>query len=114
MLYGEEVKDDIEEDLGKLEEGEQEITEVADEAVRDSDEEEEGEDDMEEALDAEEEDIQNDPVRRQHFKYCEYSALVNGHPEIFLNSEGEQVAKLDFAPGEGKKPKNPLNEKDWD
>merc|ERR1712121_333001 len=33
---------------------------------------EEVEDDIEEDLEAEEEDIQNDPVRRQHFNYSEY------------------------------------------
>ena len=69
---------------------------------------------MEEALEAEEEDIQNDPVRRQHFNYSEYSTLVNGAPEIFLDEDGNQSAKLDFAPGEGKKPKNPSDQKDWD
>ena len=114
LLYGEEVEDDIEEDLEKL--AGMESTEVADEAVKDSDEEDddEGEDDMEEALEAEEEDIQNDPVRRQHFNYSEYSTLVNGAPEIFLDEDGNQTAKLDFAPGEGKKPKNPSDQKDWD
>ena len=115
LLYGEEVEDDIEEDLEKLEGMEQENTEIADEAVKDSDEEDNdiGEDDMEEALEAEEEDIQNDPVRRQHFNYSEYSTLVNGAPEIFLDEEGKQIANLDFAPGEGKKPKNPSDQKDW-
>ena len=46
LLYGEEVEDDIEEDLEKLAGMEQENTEVADEAVKDSDEEDddEGED----------------------------------------------------------------------
>ena len=69
---------------------------------------------MEIAMEQEEEDIQNDPVRRQHFDYNEYSTLVNGHPDIFLDSEGNQVANLDFAPGEGKKPVNFLDQKDFD
>merc|ERR1711894_32293 len=100
--------DDVEEDLGKPEAPE----EVEDQAVSDSDV--EGEDDMEIALEQEEEDIQNDPVRRQHFDYNEYSTLVNGHPDIFLDNEGNQVANLDFAPGEGKKPVNFLDQKDFD
>ena len=69
---------------------------------------------MEIAMEQEEEDIQNDPVRRQHFDYNEYSTLVNGHPDIFLDSEGNQIANLDFAPGEGKKPVNFLDVKDLD
>ena len=52
-------------------------------------------------------------MRRQHFNYNEYSALVNGHPDIFLDSEGNQVANLDFAPGEGKRPTRALDMKDW-
>merc|ERR1712143_85638 len=70
---------------------------------------------MEAVLDGEEEDIQNDPVRREHFSYNEYSAIVNGAPEIFLDAEGSEIAKeLDFAPGEGKKPSSYLDMKDWD
>merc|ERR1719295_2423597 len=103
-----EDKDDIEEDLGMPE-----LAEVEDQAVRDSDA-DEGDDEMEIAVEQEEEDIQDDPVRRQHFDYNEYSALVNGHPDIFLDSEGNQVADLDFAPGEGKKPANFLYQKHWD
>ena len=103
-----EDKDDIEEDLGMPE-----LAEVEDQAVGDSDADESG-DEMEIAVEQEEEDIQADPVRRQHFDYNEYSALVNGHPDIFLDSEGNQVADLDFAPGEGKKPVNFLDLKDWD
>ena len=106
----EDDKDNIEEDLGKPEvPGE---VEVEDQAVRDSDD--EGEDEMEIAMEKEEEDIENDPVRRQHFNYNEYSTLVNGHPEIFLDNEGNQAADLDFAPGEGKKPTDPQTQKDWD
>ena len=67
----EDDKDNIEEDLGKPEvPGE---VEVEDQAVRDSDD--EGEDEMEIAMEKEEEDIENDPVRRQHFNYNEYSTL---------------------------------------
>lgn len=102
-------KDDIEEDLGKPTTPDQ--TEVEDKAVQDSDE---GADEVEIAMEQEEEDIENDPVRRQHFDYNEYSTLVNGHPDIFLDSEGNQVANLDFAPGEGKKPVNFLDQKDFD
>ena len=80
------------------------MLEVEDMALGEPDD--EGEDEMEIAVEQEEEDIENDPVRRQHFNYNEYSALVNGHPDIFLDSEGNQVADLDFAPGEGKKPAN--------
>ena len=69
---------------------------------------------MEIAMEQEEEDIQDDPVRRQHFNYNEYSTLVNGHPDIFLDSEGKQVANLDFAPGEGKRPVSFLDQKHWD
>ena len=101
--------DDIEEDLGKPESPN--ILEVEDQAVTESDD--EGEDELEIAVEQEEEDIQNDPVRRQHFNYNEYSALVNGHPDIFLDSEGNQVANLDFAPGEGKRPTRALDMKDW-
>ena len=88
------------------------MLEVEDMALGEPDD--EGEDEMEIAVEQEEEDIQNDPVRRQHFNYNEYSALVNGHPDIFLDSEGNQVADLDFAPGEGKKPANFLYQKHWD
>ena len=64
---------------------------VEDEAVR------EGTDDnLEDEMDKEEKDIQDDPVRRQHFNYTEYSCLVNGHPEIFLNNEGNQVDNFIF------------------
>ena len=107
-LLGEDM-DDIEEDLGKPESPN--ILEVEDQAVTESDD--EGEDELEIAVEQEEEDIQNDPVRRQHFNYNEYSALVNGHPDIFLDSEGNQVANLDFAPGEGKRPTRALDMKDW-
>ena len=102
--------DDIEEDLG--EPAMPETSEVEDEAVNDSDE--ECEDEMEIAVEQEEQDIENDPVRRQHFNYNEYSALVNGHPELFLDSDGNQVTSLDFAPGEGKRPTGFLYQKDWD
>ena len=115
LLVREEERDELEEDLGKMqaaggEDGEE--PEVADEAVDDSDD--EGEDDMEGVMAQEEEDIQNDPVRRQHFQYNQYSALVNGHPEIFLDSDGNRVANLDFAPAEGKTPTSFIDLKDWD
>ena len=103
-------KDDIEEDLGMP--TTPDMAEVEDQAVRDADD--EGEDELEIAMEEEEEDIQNDPVRRQHFNYNEYSTLVNGHPDIFLDSEGNQMANLDFAPGEGKRPVNFLDQKHWD
>ena len=73
-------------------------------------------DELDMELERDREDIQDDPVRRQHFNYSENSVLVNGHPEIFLNEDGNQVAKdgLDFAPAEGKVPENFLDKKDWD
>ena len=108
----EDDKDTIEEDLGKPEDRAE--VEVEDEAVKDSDGDDEGEDEIEQAMEQEEEDIENDPVRRQHFNYNEYSTLVNGHPEIFLDNEGNQAANLDFAPGEGKKPTDFVAQKDWD
>ena len=115
LLYNEDNIDDLEEEVGKLATENCVDAELEDEAVRESEEEdEEGEDDMEAALEAEEEDIQDDPVRRQHFNYSEYSTLVNGHPEIFLDNNGNQITNLDFAPGEGKKPVNFLDQKDWD
>merc|ERR1712020_73493 len=101
--------DDLEEDVGTM--SSSDMLEVEDMAVGEPDD--EGEDEMEIAVEQEEEDIQNDPVRRQHFNYNEYSALVNGHPDIFLDSEGNQVANLDFAPGEGKRPTRALDMKDW-
>ena len=104
------LDDDLEEDLGKPNTPEE--IEVDDEAVKASDE--EGEDELEIAVEKEEEDIQNDPVRRQHFNYSEYSALVNGHPEIFLDRDGNQRADLTFAPGEGKKPTNFLDQPGWE
>ena len=104
------LDDDLEEDLGKPNTPDE--MEVDDEAVKACDE--EGEDELEIAVEQEEEDIQNDPVRRQHFNYSEYSTLVNGHPEIFLDSDGNQRANLTFAPGEGKKPANFLDMPKWD
>ena len=104
------LDDNLEEDLGKP--ITPDVMEVEDEAVKDSDE--EGEDELEIAVEQEEEDIQNDPVRRQHFNYSEYSALVNGHPEIFLDSDGNQRANLTFAPGEGKKPTSFLDMPAWE
>ena len=59
---------------------------MEDEAVK-----EQTDNDLEDEMDKEEKDIQDDLVRWQHFNYTEYSCLVNGHPEIFLNSEGNQV-----------------------
>ena len=104
--------DDIEENLEKP--NTPELADVEDKAMGDPDDNEAGEDEMEIAVEQELEDIESDPVRRQHFNYNEYSTLVNGHPDIFLNSEGNQVADLDFAPGEGKKPTSFLDQKDWD
>ena len=72
------------------------------------------EDELENELQEETEDIKTDPVRRQHFNYNEYTVLVHGHPEIQLNKEGNQDARVDFAPAEGKVPENYLDMKDWD
>ena len=71
-------------------------------------------DDLEEELAKEEEDLKNDPVRRQHFNYNANSVLINGHPEIMLDGDGNQVADLNFAPAEGKVPENFLDQLDWD
>ena len=75
--------------------------------------EEDGDKDLNFELDREEEEIQNDPVRRNHFNYSEYSCLVNGSPEIFLDDDGNQAAPECFAPAEGKKPVNFLNHPNW-
>ena len=104
------LDDALEEDLGKP--NTPDAMEVEDEAVKDS--EEEGEDALEIAVEQEEQDIENDPVRRQHFNYSEYSTLVNGHPEIFLDKDGNQRANLTFAPGEGKKPVDFVNMPKWE
>ena len=104
------LDDAVEEVLGKP--NTPDAVEVEDEAIKDSDEEEE--DLLEMAVEQEEQDIQDDPVRRQHFNYSEYSALVNGHPEIFLDNDGNQRANLTFAPGEGKKPIDFLNMPHWE
>ncbi len=83
-------KDDIEEDLGVPTTSD--MAEVEDHAVSGSDG--DGESEMEIAIREEQEDIQNDPVRRQHFDYNEFSTLVNAHPDMFLDSEGNEVLKL--------------------
>ena len=114
LLTGEDARDELEEDLDPMktaEVGGGHQGDVVDEAV---DEDEEEIEDLEGVIDQEEEDIVSDPVRRQHFKYNEYSTLVNGHPEIFLDDDGKRVANLDFAPAEGKIPTSFLNMKDWD
>ena len=77
-------------------------------------EEEDGDRDINFELDREEEEIQDDPVRRNHFNYSEFSCLVNGSPEIFLDDNGNQAASESFAPAEGKKPVNFLNQPNWD
>ena len=56
--------------------------------ISNKEEDEEGED-LEDQLEKEQEDIESDPVRRQHFNYTENSIIVNGHPEIFLNDRSE-------------------------
>ena len=114
LLTGEDMKDDLEENLDQMPGGDgdvMDLTELNDEAAEDEDK---CEDDLEEVLEREEEDIQNDPVRRQHFKYNEYSALVNGHPTIFLDENGNQVANLNFAPAEGKVPTSFVDLPDWE
>ena len=75
--------------------------------------EEDGDKDINFELDREEEEIQDDPVRRNHFNYSEFSCLVNGSPEIFLDDDGNQAAPECFAPAEGKKPVNFLNQPNW-
>ena len=84
LLMGEDDEDCVE-DL-EVEQMPIDQPDVEDEAVK-----ERTDDDLEDEMDKEERDIQDDPVRRQHFNYTEYSCLVNGHPEIFLNSKGNQV-----------------------
>ena len=76
--------------------------------------EEDGDRDINFELDREEEEIRDDPVRRNHFNYSEFSCLVNGSPEIFLDDDGNQAAPESFAPAEGKKPVNFLNQPNWD
>ena len=70
--------------------------------------------DLEIELEKEQEDIQNDPIRRQHFDYARFSCAVNAQPEMFLNEDGNQITDVDFAPGEGKIPQNFLDQKNWD
>jgi hypothetical protein len=108
MLMGEDDEDDVEDEVGALPIKENQ-KEIQDEMI-----EEDKEEDLEAELNKDEEDIKNDPVRRQHFNYSENSCLVNGHPEIFLDNDGNQVANLNFAQAEGKVPENFLDKKDWD
>jgi hypothetical protein len=104
----EQEPDDVEETMSPiLTDGNQD--ELNDEAIDG-----ENNEDLEEELAREEEDLKNDPVRRQHFNYNANSVLVNGHPEIMLDAEGNQVADLNFAPAEGKIPENFLDQEDWD
>ena len=106
MLTGE-GNDNIEDDLEVMPVEDSNIN-ITDEVPNHDDE------DLETVLENESEDIQNDPIRRQHFNYQENSYLVNAHPEIFLDEEGNQVADLNFAPAEGKIPNNFLDQKNWD
>ena len=102
--------DDLEEkDLGTLPVNDENAP-VPDEVP----EEEDGDKDINFELDREEKEIQDDPVRRNHFNYSEFSCLVNGSPEIFLDDEGNQAAPECFAPAEGKKPVNFLDQPNWD
>ena len=101
-------EDDVEENMSPIPQG-TDFCELGDEVLM-----EEELEDLEDELAKDEEDIQNDPVRRQHFNYSANSVLVNGHPEIMLDKEGNQVADTNFAPAEGKIPVNFLDQKDWD
>ena len=105
---GDKVEDDIEEYINPLPEGGDQ-SELSDEVLGG-----ENPDDIEDELAKDEADMENDPVRRQHFNYSQNSVLVNGYPEIMLDDEGNQVADLNFAPAEGKIPENFLDQKDWD
>ena len=91
MMYEGDIVDNIEEDLESMTTEETDV-DLDDEAVRDSDDElqEEDEDDMEAVLDGEEEDIQNDPVRREHFSYSEYSANRQRRPRDILGRGGQR------------------------
>ena len=104
----EQDKDNIEENLGQIL-IEDIQNEPNDEVVESGDM-----DELEQEMAIDEDDIRNDPVRRQHFNYSANSVLVNGHPEIMLNNEGKQVADLNFSPAEGRIPQNFLDQKDWD
>ena len=70
--------------------------------------------DLEDELEKEKVDIQNDPVRRQHFDYENNSVIVNRYPEVYSDAYGEQIPDVNFAPGEGKIPVSFLDQKDWD
>ena len=108
MQLGDQDQDNVEEILDPL------LTEEENQELNDEVLEGENEDDLKEEIDREEQDLRNDPVRRQHFNYSENSVLVNGHPEVMLDGDGNQVADLNFSPAEGKVPENFLYQKDWD
>ena len=108
LLSREHDKDDVEERMNPMQTLEHD-NEEGDEVLEGGNNE-----DLEEELAKEEEDLKNDPVRKQHFNYSANSVLVNGHPEIMLDGDGNQIADLNFAPAEGKVPENFLNQKCWD
>ena len=84
LLMGEEDQDDIEDiHLGQMP---VDKVLIEDEALK-----EVVDDDIDNELERDAQDIQDDTIRRHHFNYTEYSCLVNGHPEIFLDGEGNQV-----------------------
>ena len=68
-------------------------------------------------LDEEDEYVKNDPVRKFQFHHNISTCLTNKFPEMLINDDGEEIHEHDdfeFAPGEGKIPKNILTEDDWD
>ena len=86
LLMGEDEKDELEDVEVSQMPIDKDRPSVEDEALKGDDD-----DDLEDELDREEQDIQDDTICQNHFNYSEYSCLVNGHPEIFLDSEGNQV-----------------------
>ena len=61
--------------------------------------------------------LNEDPVRKHQFDHNRNTCMTNDYPEIFLDDNGKQnLNKEDFsfAPAEGNRPMNLLNETDWD
>ena len=55
--------------------------------------------------------IANDPVRKYQFDYNKSLCMFNKYPEI---NAVDVTKDIEVAPGEGKTPKDIMQEKDWD
>merc|ERR1712082_109797 len=58
----------------------------------------------------EDETEEKDVVKKYHFNYKTNLGLMPANPEIFVDKDGNQMADLNFAPGEGKVPTNFLDD----